>query len=64
LDTDPRLAAHHRLAAVRAHLHERAGDHATAVSYYQLAATRTASTPERNYLMMKAARLRQQEQSP
>jgi predicted RNA polymerase sigma factor len=59
LDADARLAAHHRLAAVRAHLHEKAGNPAAAASYYQLAATRTASIPERNYLLMKAARLRQ-----
>jgi len=57
LDTDPRLAGHHRLDAVRAHLHEMAGNRETAVSYYQAAAGRTASVPERNYLMTKAARL-------
>jgi RNA polymerase sigma factor (sigma-70 family) len=57
LDADPRLAAHHRLAAVRAHLHERAGDRASAMACYQAAAARTSSLPERNYLLMKAARL-------
>jgi predicted RNA polymerase sigma factor len=57
LDADPRLANHHRLAAVRAHLSEKAGDHRAAIAYYRLAATSTSSIPERNYLMMKAARL-------
>jgi predicted RNA polymerase sigma factor len=56
LDRDPRIAAHHRLAAVRAHLHERAGDRAAAVRLYREAASKTASIPERNYLLMKAAR--------
>ena len=57
LDADPRMANHHRLAAVRGHFYERAGDYEAAVAHYRTAATRTSSTPERNYLMMKAARL-------
>jgi RNA polymerase sigma factor (sigma-70 family) len=57
LDADPRIANHHRLAAVRAHLQERAGYRDAAVASYRLAANRTSSIPERNYLMMKAARL-------
>jgi predicted RNA polymerase sigma factor len=57
LDRDPRVADHHRLHAVRAHLHERAGRIAAAVDSYRRAASRSASEPERNYLMMKAARL-------
>lgn len=57
LDADPRVANHHRLAAVRAHLHERAGDRAAALAHFRLAASRTSSTPERNYLLMKAARI-------
>lgn len=57
LDGDPRLSSHHRLAAVRAHLYEKAGDPAAAIHHYRLAADRTASLPERNYLLMKAARL-------
>jgi len=57
LDADPRLADHHRLHAVRAHLFERAGDHGAAIRYYRSAASRTSSLPERNYLLMKAARL-------
>ena len=57
LDADPRIAKHYRLAAVRAHLHERAGDHAAAIASYRSAAAGTSSTPERNYLLMKAAKL-------
>jgi RNA polymerase sigma factor (sigma-70 family) len=57
LAADPRIAAHHRLDAVRAHLLERAGDHAAAVDHFRRAATRTASTAERNYLLVRAARL-------
>jgi predicted RNA polymerase sigma factor len=58
LSSDTRVAEHHRLAAVRGHLYERAGDVAEAVVQFRLAAERTSSTPERNYLLMKAARLR------
>ena len=57
LDADERLRGNHRLDAVRAHLLERAGDRAAAVSLYRAAAERTTSVPERNYLMMRAARL-------
>jgi RNA polymerase sigma factor (sigma-70 family) len=57
LDSDERLAGHHRLDAVRAHLLELAGDREAAVAHYRIAAGRTASLPERNYLMTQAARL-------
>ena len=57
LDADAWLGDHYRLDAVRAHLFERAGDRAAAVAYYRAAASRTTSVPERNYLMMRAARL-------
>jgi RNA polymerase sigma factor (sigma-70 family) len=57
LARDPRLASHHRLAAVRAHLHEMAGDLPAASEQYRLAATRTASLPEQRYLLERAARL-------
>jgi RNA polymerase sigma factor (sigma-70 family) len=57
LDADARVAGHHRLAAVRGHLLERAGQHAAAITYYRKAAALTASTPERNYLITLAARL-------
>lgn len=57
LDADPRIAGHHRLDAVRAHLLEMAGDPQGAVTHYRIAASRTTSTPERNYLITQAARL-------
>ena len=59
LDADGRLAGHHRLDAVRAHLLEMAGDHQAAIAHYGIAANRTTSLPERNYLMTQAARLRE-----
>ncbi len=58
LDRDGRLAGHHRLDAVRAHLLELAGDREAAIAGYRTAAERTASLPERNYLLTQAARLR------
>jgi predicted RNA polymerase sigma factor len=57
LDLDKRLAGHHRLDSVRAHLLELAGDRKAAVDHYRIAAARTTSIPERNYLMTQAARL-------
>jgi RNA polymerase sigma factor (sigma-70 family) len=57
LDADDRLAGHHRLDAVRAHLLEMDGDHAAARSAYRTAARRTTSLPERRYLEERAARL-------
>ncbi len=59
LDADGRLAGHHRLDAVRAHLLELAGEHQAAIVHYLAAADRTTSLPERNYLMTQAARLRE-----
>jgi RNA polymerase sigma factor (sigma-70 family) len=57
LDADPRIAGHYRLAAVRGHLLERAGDHAAAKVQYKQAAMQTTSLPERDYLILKAGRL-------
>jgi predicted RNA polymerase sigma factor len=57
LDADERMAGHHRLVAVRAHLLEMAGDHAAAVAGYRAAARRTTSLPEQRYLEARAARL-------
>ncbi len=54
---DPRMTNNYRVDAARAHLLERAGDHASAIDYFRRAAARTASTPERNYLLLHAARL-------
>lgn len=51
---DPRLRGHHRVDAVRAHLLERAGDRTGAAAAYARAAERTASLPERNYLLARA----------
>ena len=57
LDNDPRLAGHYRLNAVRAHLFEMIGDFESAAKNYRIAASRTTSVPEQNYLMTQAARL-------
>ena len=57
LDNDRRLAEHHRLDAVRAHLLEMAGDRAAARSSYRRAARRTTSLAERRYLEARANRL-------
>lgn len=54
---DEALAGHHRLAAVRAHLLEMAGEREAAIAHYLTAAGRTTSLPERNYLTLKAAQL-------
>ena len=56
---DERLpAGHHRLAAVRAHLHERAGNVTEAAELYARAARESRSTLERDHLTKQAARLR------
>jgi RNA polymerase sigma factor (sigma-70 family) len=57
LETDGRIAGHHRLDAVRAHLLEMAGDLDAARSSYRAAARRTTSLPEQRYLEDRAARL-------
>ncbi|WP_314247256.1 RNA polymerase sigma factor [Streptomyces sp. DSM 40907] len=57
LDEDARLAGHHRLEAVRAHLLEMAGERAAARAAYAKAAGLTLSGPERRYLLFRAARL-------
>jgi predicted RNA polymerase sigma factor len=60
LDTlrgDARLADHYRLMAVRAHMHEIAGDLVAAAADYLAAARRTTSIPEREYLAAQAANL-------
>ncbi|MQS14367.1 RNA polymerase sigma factor [Streptomyces kaniharaensis] len=54
---DKRLARHHRLLAVRAHLLELQGDSDGAARAYREAAARTASTPERRHLVGRAQRL-------
>ncbi|WP_211370072.1 RNA polymerase sigma factor [Nonomuraea turkmeniaca] len=57
LAADERMTRHHRLAAVRAHLLEMAGDVAAAVAAYEEAARLTTSLPERRYLEYRATRL-------
>jgi RNA polymerase sigma factor (sigma-70 family) len=59
LEANGRLGATHRLQAVRAHLHEMAGEVDAAKRDYFAAAVRTASAAERDYLLAKAARLGQ-----
>lgn len=54
---DGRLAEHHRAHAVRAHLHELAGDRAAAAAAYREAARRAPSPAERRHLEREAARL-------
>jgi RNA polymerase sigma factor (sigma-70 family) len=54
---DTRLAGHHRLDAVSAHLMELDGEVDGAIAHYLLAAGRTTSLAERNYLTSRAAHL-------
>jgi RNA polymerase sigma factor (sigma-70 family) len=53
-----RLGDHHRLDAVRALLHERAGHLDIAAEHYTRAAAPARNTAERDYLTKQAARLR------
>ncbi|MFP5355090.1 MAG: hypothetical protein ACLGIK_08040 [Gemmatimonadota bacterium] len=62
LDGDARIAGHFRIDAVRGHLHERAGNCERALGYYRRAGERTTSIAERDYLMLRAARLNAQMQ--
>ena len=57
LRSDPRIGDHYRMDAVRAHLLEMAGDAEAAARHYRAAAGKTANLPERDYLLMQAARL-------
>jgi RNA polymerase sigma factor (sigma-70 family) len=57
LESDERMAGHHRLHAVRAHLLELAGECAAARESYRAAARRTSSRPEQRYLEARASRL-------
>jgi RNA polymerase sigma factor (sigma-70 family) len=60
LDGDERMAGHHRLLSVRAHLLEKAGDPARAYEHYRRAAKSTASLAEQRYLESRASRVRAQ----
>jgi RNA polymerase sigma factor (sigma-70 family) len=55
---EERLSDHHRLDAVRAYLHERAGHLDVAAAHYARAADGSRDTAERDYLTRQAARLR------
>jgi RNA polymerase sigma factor (sigma-70 family) len=57
VETDARIARHHRLAAVRGHLLEMAGEDTAAREAYREAARRTTSLPEQRYLEERAGRL-------
>jgi predicted RNA polymerase sigma factor len=57
LETDQRLARHHRFHAVRAHLLELAGQPHAAKDSYRTAARYTTSLPEQRYLQTRAATL-------
>jgi RNA polymerase sigma factor (sigma-70 family) len=57
LEHDQRMTEHHRLAAVRAHLLEMAGERDEARENYRKAARLATSVPERRYLETRADRL-------
>src|SRR6266511_2035784 len=57
-ETEPVLAEHYRIDAIRAHLLDMAGDHDAARTHYQRAARRTLSLPEQRYLESRASRRR------
>ncbi|MEU0543600.1 DUF6596 domain-containing protein [Nocardia sp. NPDC005978] len=57
LESDKRLARHHRLLATRAHLRELEGDRAGAARDYRAAAARADSAPEQRYLAKKISAL-------
>jgi RNA polymerase sigma factor (sigma-70 family) len=54
LDSDERVSRHHRLHAMRGHLLEMAGSLAEARAAFEEAARRTASAPEKRYLIRRA----------
>jgi predicted RNA polymerase sigma factor len=56
-EVEKTLGGHHRVAAVRAHLLEMAGDTAAAGEAYRQAARLTLSVPEQRYLQARAGRL-------
>jgi len=57
LQADERIAADHRLQAVRAHLLEMVGQRGAARDAYQAAARRATNLPQQRYLHARAARL-------
>ncbi len=57
LEGDERISRHHRVASVRAHLLELAGDHAAAGDEYRAAAALATNGVERDHLLRRAAAL-------
>jgi RNA polymerase sigma factor (sigma-70 family) len=53
-ETNPALAGHYRVDAVRAHLLDETGQHDTAREHYRRAARHTLSLPEQRYLVTRA----------
>ena len=58
VDRDQRLGGRHRVAAVRGHLLELAGDTVAAAAAYGIAARLTTSLPEHQYLERRAVEAR------
>ena len=58
IENDKRLAGHHRVDVVRAHMLELAGDRTGSAAAYRAAARLTTSLPERRYLEGRAAGMR------
>ncbi|GAA1813207.1 sigma factor-like helix-turn-helix DNA-binding protein [Luedemannella flava] len=57
LESDARMASHHRLLAARGHMRELAGLLDAALTDYREAAARATSLPERQHLAARAAKL-------
>jgi predicted RNA polymerase sigma factor len=53
-ETNPALAGHYRVDAVRAHLLDETGQHDAAREHYRRAARHTLSLPEQRYLLTRA----------
>jgi predicted RNA polymerase sigma factor len=53
---DPRMRRNHRAWAVRAHLLDRVGEHASAATSFRRAASMTRSIPEQRFLLAQARR--------
>jgi RNA polymerase sigma factor (sigma-70 family) len=60
LDSDKRMAEHHRLLPVRAHLLEKTGDMAGAYENYRRAAKATASIAEQRFLESRSSRVKRE----
>ena len=58
--SDPALADHYRVSAVRAHLLALSGDREGARHHYELAAKHSPSQPEQHYLISKAAAMNEE----